>query len=119
MTEKRQTHRVEFDGSVTLRVGNSEKLCELIDISLLGAMIGNCADLAPELDSPCTLTLCLDDANSQKIIINGSIAHINDGRIGIHCTSIDIDSMTHLRKLVEYNLGDSNLLERDLATLIH
>lgn len=51
--------------------------------------------------------------------MNGSIAHKIENRVGIHCKTIDIDSMTHLRKLVEYNLGDHDLLERDLEALQH
>ena len=32
--------------------------------------------------------------------------------------SIDLDSITHLRRLVELNSGDAAMLERELHTLI-
>jgi hypothetical protein len=35
------------------------------------------------------------------------------------CRSIDLDTVTHLRRLIELQLGDPALLERDLAELTH
>ena len=37
---------------------------------------------------------------------------------GLLCKGIDLDSVTHLRRLIELQLGDPALLERDLAELI-
>ena len=43
--------------------------------------------------------------------------HHNNGYTGLRCDSIDLDSVTHLRRLIELQLGDPALLERDLAEL--
>jgi hypothetical protein len=37
--------------------------------------------------------------------------------LGFVCRHIDLDSISHLRRLVELNLGDEQLLERELAAL--
>ena len=37
--------------------------------------------------------------------------------LGFVCRHIDLDSISHLRRLVELNLGDESLLERELAAL--
>jgi hypothetical protein len=37
--------------------------------------------------------------------------------LGFVCRHIDLDSISHLRRLVELNLGDETLLERELAAL--
>jgi len=63
--------------------------------------------------------ISLDDSKEIQIIMIGTIVHKIENCIGIHCESIDIDSMTHLRKLVEYNLGDSDLAGRDFDALVH
>jgi len=47
------------------------------------------------------------------------IRHIEENHIGLKCHSIDIDSITHLKRLVELNLADETLLHRELETLIH
>jgi len=35
----------------------------------------------------------------------------------LRCLSIDLDSITHLRRLLELNLGDPQLVERELLQL--
>ena len=50
--------------------------------------------------------------------MNGRIARKIENRVGIYCESIDEDSMIHLRKLIEYNLGDVELVNRDFEALI-
>jgi hypothetical protein len=36
----------------------------------------------------------------------------------LHCDNIDVDSVTHLRRLVALNSGDPKLLDRELAALL-
>jgi hypothetical protein len=45
------------------------------------------------------------------------IAHHENEELGLHCKDIDIDSITHLRRLIELNLGNPALLERELSAL--
>ena len=45
------------------------------------------------------------------------MTHAEAGRIGFRIEHIDMDSVAHLRRLVELNLGDPDLLKRDLAAL--
>ena len=47
-----------------------------------------------------------------------SVAHIDDKTIGFTCENIDLESISHLKRLVELNLGDKALLHRELASLI-
>jgi len=46
------------------------------------------------------------------------VAHIEGDHIGLLCRSIDLDSITHLRHLIELNLGDAALLEREFKALV-
>lgn len=50
--------------------------------------------------------------------MDATVAHVDGRHIGLHCDRIDLDSITHLRQLVEFNAGDRNVLERDLAKLM-
>jgi len=47
------------------------------------------------------------------------VAHSHDTFIGFECEHIDLDSMIHLRRVLELNLGDPMLLERELNEMIH
>ncbi len=117
MPDNRHTHRISFDCKVEFKARKILYSCELIDISINGALIGNCSDETPPEGTPCKLTLTLDESSKVQIVMLGTIAHKTENRLGIHCQTIDIVSMTHLRKLVEYNIGDPELLERDFEAL--
>lgn len=119
MTEDRHSHRVNFDCLVEFTTSECSHVCELVDISLNGALIAACSGATPGAGTPCQLTINLDDANKVQIIMIGIVAHKIENRVGIHCESIDIDSMKHLRKLIEYNLGNVELVNRDFEALVH
>lgn len=116
---RRHTHRVPFDSLVDFESIDCRHVCELVDISLQGALIAACSGATPDAGTPCTLKISLDESNEHQIIMVGEIAHKIENRVGIHCVSIDADSMTHLRKLVEYNLGDVDLVNREFDALVH
>ena len=46
------------------------------------------------------------------------MAHIHDDYIGFECKYIDLNSMSHLRRTLELNLGDPRLLEREIIEMI-
>ena len=117
MNHQRSFHRIHFDCLVKFETDDLALECELLDISLNGALLHNCTGATPDIGTPCQLTLQLDDNGEIKIIMLGSIAHKKENRVGIYCSSIDLDSITHLRRLVEINLADPQLLERDINAL--
>ena len=119
MTEHRHYHRVNFDSMVEFKTSEVEHICELVDISIKGALIAACSGATPQSGTPCQLTIRLNDADENKIIIIGTVARKIENRVGILCESIDVNSMTHLRKLIEYNLGDVEMVNRDFDALVH
>ena len=119
MEDNRHTHRVNFNCLVEFKSGEYSHVCELVDISLQGALIAACSGATPDAGTPCKLVISLDKTRETQIIMFGSVAHKIENRVGIHCESIDVDSMSHLRKLVEYNLGDVELVNRDFNALVH
>jgi len=119
MTENRHSHRVDFDTQVEFEASDCSYTCELVDISLQGALITACSGATPATGTPCKITITLDETGEHQIIMVGRVARKIENRTGIHCDSIDVDSMTQLRRLVEYNLGDVELVNRDLDTLVH
>ena len=49
--------------------------------------------------------------------MQGTITHIEETHMGIRCDQIDMESISHLRRLAELNLGDAQLVERELEAL--
>ena len=119
MPENRHFHRVNFNCLVNFEAGEYSYVCELVDISLQGALIAACSGATPSEGTPCKLTINLNDSHEIAIVMEGRVARKIENRVGIHCESIDVDSMQHLRKLVELNLGDTELVNRDFDALIH
>jgi len=86
------------------------------DISLNGALI-----TAVESDTAIkgklgTLSFFLSDGESQ-VTMHIAVVHEAEDETGLQCNAIDIDSVTHLRRLVELNLGDSEQLNKELNQL--
>ncbi|MCW8825175.1 MAG: PilZ domain-containing protein [Gammaproteobacteria bacterium] len=115
--EKRHFARFKFDGTTEVHYLGKVFPAELIDISLRGALITKPADIELPLDSVCDLHIILEGSD---IVINmsGHITHRLESQVGICCDNIDLDSVTHLKRLVELNLGDESQLERELQELI-
>lgn len=74
----------------------------------------------PQVGMPCLVKLPLGDAGSTDIVIAmaGELAHVEGEHVGVLCRSIDLESITHLRRLIEVNLGDAGASERELKALI-
>jgi hypothetical protein len=115
--ERRRLSRVTFHHGARLSIAGTEYACEVLDLSLKGALLrpGSTAAFAP--GTPCELELVLDDGEHQ-VRMEGLVAHCERTLIGLACRSIDLDSVTVLRRLIELNLGDAALLERDLHALV-
>ena len=114
--DKRHFHRIFYNSDVTLRGDSLTPLpCKLVDISLKGCLLRFDEPWTSPLEGLYTLDLKLSDDLSIKMQL--SITHVIGNNAGFKCEHIDIDSISQLRRLVELNLGDSDLLERDLLAL--
>lgn len=119
MKEHRNYNRINFESFVQFNTGECEYICELLDISMNGALIAACTGATPGPSSACTLIISLDEGQEVQIVMKGRVAHKIENRVGIQCESIGLDSITNLRKLIEYNLDDPDLINRDLEELRH
>ncbi len=116
--QRRHFSRVHFVGTALLRTHDAQASCEVLDLSLKGALVSMGAGSAhPKLDEKVELSLPLDDGQTQ-VTMTCRVAHLEATHIGLACLDIDLDSITHLRRLLELNLGDASLLERELSGLI-
>ncbi|MEN8178647.1 MAG: PilZ domain-containing protein [Pseudomonadota bacterium] len=114
--DRRRFQRVIFDAPVNLSFNNLSYEAHLVDISLKGALVKVPEDLQIKVGAQIELTVDLDDADTD-IHMQVRAAHTAAGQIGFICATIDMESITHLRRLVELNVGDSSLLERELQAL--
>ncbi|MBW7861751.1 MAG: PilZ domain-containing protein [Rhodocyclaceae bacterium] len=119
MTDPQRRHhsRIVFRGTARLACLDRWNRCEVQDLSLKGACIVVPPECTVRPNAGCVLELTLDDGET-VVRMEGEIAHIEHPRVGLVCRRIDLDSITHLRRMLELNLGDAALLERELSALI-
>ena len=115
--DKRQFSRINFNAPVTLESNGKIWNSQLLDISLKGALIERPNNWNGINGEQFRLFIKLPDSDIH-IDMEVELAHLEDKRIGFHCIHIDLDSVTSLRRLVELNLGNEKLLEREIANML-
>ncbi len=115
--ERRHYARIAFHCPAQLVFSAGKLDVVVLDISIKGALIRLPANAALPNSALCQLHVELD-AVGEQISMEARVTHLKDGNAGLRCQVIDLDSITHLRRLVELNLGDPQLLERELSALV-
>jgi hypothetical protein len=117
--DRRKFWRASFNAPVKLINDTASCDAKLDDISLKGALLEVPPNWQGKAGDHCHLKLALGADIETAISMWGRITHVDGNHVGVECESIDLDSITHLRRLVELNSGDANLLEREFSTLVH
>ncbi len=118
MNEKRRFVRIPLDGRVVLEDERGNRWDSLLeDVSLKGALFRKPSGWQGRRGDTGRLEL-FSEKDGPLITMQGDIAHVTADHVGFHCAAIDMDSISHLRRLLELNLGDEALLERELGELI-
>ena len=105
--EKRRFTRIPFDCRVKLEDSEGKSAeGHLVDVSIKGMQVQ--IDNYEPLSSPAKFQVVLGEpAPSFTIEGEAEIARASeDGHLGLFLLKIDIDGLTHLRRLVELNTGD-------------
>ena len=112
----RQYARITFDADVQLKVGDLSIKVHLEDIALKGALVKSATGQSFNLHEACSLLLPLAE-DGTGLEMKGRIVHLEGAYIGIECLDIDVVSLGRLRRLIELNTGDSELMHRELSHL--
>lgn len=116
--QRRHYSRIRFSGNARLLVADRQLPCAVLDLALKGALVELEEDLpAMADDEHCLLEITLD-GDAVVVRMEATLAHRCGHQLGLVCREIDLDSITHLRRLLELNLGDAELLNRELSALI-
>ena len=114
--ERRHFSRIQFNSRVKIHGAAGIWSCNLIDISLKGVLVERPLNMAVANGDCFNLELPLDSSDV-TIRMEIKAAHVNADRIGLICEHIDLDSIVHLKRLMELNLGDAELVHRELSAL--
>jgi hypothetical protein len=116
MTERRRFSRVIYQAPALITYQGQMIATTVQDLSLHGVLLsvnGNdpfqCGDEL-EVDLPLPQSEVVIHLAAHVVAVEGSTIRVRIGHI-------DIDSIAHLRRLVELNVGDDSLLHRELEHL--
>jgi len=112
----RQFSRVPFFAEVSLHLPDQVLKVDLLDIALKGALVRVASGVVVVLNEKCRLVLPLGDG-AEPIEMTGKVVHLQGVHVGMTCEDIDLQSLTRLRRLLELNTGDADMMDRELSHL--
>jgi c-di-GMP-binding flagellar brake protein YcgR len=117
--ERRRFSRIEIPARAHIKTasGDLHPNSHVIDISLHGLLTEEPDNWTAKMGTECHIDLMM--GNDQIVIqVEGQVAHIDENHIGFSFDKIDIDSISHLKRLVALHIGDETILHRELSALI-
>ncbi len=117
MIERRRFFRAVYSTPARLQQGEHIWSTTLLDLSLQGALLARPKQWTDQNTGLFTLSFSLADSEIQ-INMEVEPTHLDSKKLGVYCHHIDIDSASHLRRLIELNAGDTELLLREFAHLL-
>jgi len=115
-SDRRRFRRIAFDARTTIAQNGWNSPVQLVDLSLKGLLVQRPDDWQGDRKESFDVDIHLDKATHVKMQVH--LAHDDHGQLGFVCEQIDLDSISHLRRLIELNLGDEDELHRELAALL-
>src|SRR5471030_596335 len=115
-TERRRFKRIEFDARTELSQGNRTWPVKLLDLSLKGLLIQRPTPWLGDTNQPFTVDIHLNV--DVEVRMDVRLCHDDHEQLGFQCLHIGLDSISHLRRLIELNLGDAKELDREMAALV-
>ncbi len=117
MESARRFYRIIYATPAQLIQGDQVWDTKLLDLSLQGAMIEIPKKWNGQENEHCHLRFTLEESNV-CIEMDMEVRKILPKGLGLQCQHIDIDSATHLKRMIELNVGDDEELHRELEYLI-
>jgi hypothetical protein len=116
--KQRRFTRVPFHLPAWLEHGGRRTECLLLDVSLKGALVEVRDGPIPPVGCPCSISFELLAGTGARVRMDGDVAHQSGTRLGVRCDEVDLESMEHLRRILEVNVGDEGTVLRELGELV-
>ena len=115
-SDRRRFRRIAFDAKTELKQNGQKWPVQLVDLSLKGLLVQKPTPWLAKGDEPFDVDIHLDADTDVSMQVR--LAHDDNGQLGFVCAYIDVNSISHLRRLIELNLGDEDELHRELGELL-
>jgi len=115
---QRRFTRIPFHVPAQLEVQGGKLPCALLNVSLRGALVELSSGPVPTAGSSCAVTIDLDPGSGARIRMDGDVAYQRGRQVGIRCDELDLESIQHLRRILEVNVGDEAVVLKELGELV-
>ena len=112
--KNRHFRRITFAAEVTLISGQNTWTGELLDVAMKGAMVGTEAPLPLSLSGEYSLRISLP-GTPISLDFEAELVHSEERCYGFKFISESLETLTHLRKLIELNTGDTEATRSELS----
>lgn len=116
--ENREFQRVAFIAKAELKGSNVSWFTQTQQISLKGVQVKKPEHWSGKLNQHYTLIFpVLEDHLDMQLQVIVKVVHQDERVLGLSIENIDLDSLTHLARLIELHLGDAELMKEELLKL--
>ncbi|MFO7766067.1 MAG: PilZ domain-containing protein [Pelovirga sp.] len=112
MTEMRNYRRIPFHTSAALLYDDRQLECELVEIALRGTLLETVEDVALHVGDRARVQIELPNSEL-KLTFGVELIHQQNNQYGFLFVDADDESLAHLRRLLELNLGDGEQVDRE------
>lgn len=114
--ERRRYLRIPLGWRAVVEGPNDARVVEVVDISLNGALLAT-AEADPAWPGEGLYRLRIELSADIGIEMHLRPVHRDGARAGFCCHHMELDSLAHLRRLLELHSGDPQRIYRELAEL--
>ena len=114
MVERRNFQRVPFATEAEINCNEKKFHGELLDISLQGALIQGRGTIPLKEGNLCKLSIHLLDSEI-TLQFDVDLVHRAKNKIGFRFIGEDTETMIHLRRLLELNIGSSEAIDKEIS----
>jgi hypothetical protein len=107
--EKRKRSRVPVHFDVGIVLGEELIEAQIINISMTGILCTS--NRLFRKDAPCKVVVSLLD--DLRITVDAKILRVDERETAISFNAMDEESFAHLKRVVQYNAGDADRIEKE------
>ncbi len=111
--EERKFRRIPFEAELQLAVDDHNWSCRLLDIALKGILMESPVPLSLPLGTMVSLSLPLP-GSPISLDFEAELVHHEGNRLGFRFLHENLETLTHLRTLLELNTGDPDGIRSEL-----
>lgn len=113
--DKRHFRRIPFEAEMMVAVGDHSWSCQLLDLALKGVLLESSAVLPLAQGTVANLSLPLP-GSTIVLDFEAELVHCEENRLGFKFLHENLETLTHLRTLLELNTGDPEGVRSELLT---